>query len=154
MRRLVSRRVSWLYLLLVASLAVSGLMQMPIAKRYRIAEVPGLGWLGDFLLTHKLHYLAASGLLFLTSYLVTRWYLEWRQDWELTVLGWARAGVLAALIGTGAVRVLKNLPDISFTPTPTMLVDWTHLALAFVLGLVALSRPVLRASYIRKVPRR
>lgn len=149
----VTRRVSWTYLLLVATLALTGMAQMPIAKRYHIADVPGLAWLGDFYLTHKLHYLAAVGLLFLTSYLVTRWFMEWRQDWELTPLGWARAVVLLALVGTGGVRVLKNLPDVSFTPTPTMLMDWTHLGLAFVLGGLALARPALRAAYIRRVAR-
>lgn len=150
MRAPVTRRVSWTYMLLVATLALSGFMQMPIAGRYRIAEVPGLGWLGNFALTHKLHYLAAVGLLFLTSYLVTRWLMEWRRDWELTLFGWARAGILFLLVATGAVRVLKNLPDVSFSPQPTMLVDWTHLGLVFVLGLVALARPLVRAAYLRR----
>ena len=65
-----------------------------------------------------------------------------------------RALVLAALVATGAVRVLKNLPEVSFAPMPTMLVDWTHLGLAFVLGGIALARPLLRAVYIRKASRR
>jgi hypothetical protein len=146
----VTRRVSWTYMLLVATLTLSGFMQMPIASRYRIAAVPGLGWLGDFALTHKLHYLAAVGLLFLTSYLVTRWVMEWRRDWELTLFGWVRAGILLLLVATGAVRVLKNLPDISFSPEPTMLVDWAHLGLVLLLGLVALARPLVRAVYLRR----
>ena len=43
----VTRRVSWAYGLSVGMLALTGMMQMPIAKRYRIADVPGLAWLGD-----------------------------------------------------------------------------------------------------------
>lgn len=146
-----TRRVAWAYGLSAAVLGLTGMMQMPIAKRYRIAEVPGLAWLGDFWLTHKLHYLAAVVLLFVVSYAATRWLLQWRQDWELTALGRARALVLAALVATGAVRVLKNLPGVSFSPTPVMLVDWTHLALAFVLGALALAPPMLGARYSRRI---
>ncbi len=146
-----TRRVAWAYGLSVALLGLTGTTQMPIAKRYRIAEIPGLAWLGDFWLTHRLHYLAAAVLLFVATYALTRWVLEWRQDWELTALGRARALVLAALVATGAVRVLKNLPEVSFSPTPIMLVDWAHLGLAFALGLIALARVSLRGAYARRV---
>ncbi len=143
----VSRRVAWAYVAMVSLLAVTGTMQMPIASRYRIVAVPGLAWLGDFWLTHKLHYVGAVGLLALGGYLATRWLLEWRREYALSPLGWARVGILLLLMATGAVRVLKNLPSISFSPQPTMLVDWTHLGLALLLGLVALSRLLFKASY-------
>ena len=143
----VSGRVAKAYVFLVGLLALSGIMQMPIASRYRIATIPGLAWLGDFWLTHKLHYLGAVGLLTLTSYVATRWILEWRHEYALTPLGVVRTGVVLLLILTGAVRVLKNLPDISFAPDPTMWVDWAHLGLALLLGLVALTRLVFRARY-------
>lgn len=146
----VTRRVSWAYGLCVALLGLTGMMQMPIAKRYRIAEVPGLAWLGDFWLTHRMHYLAAVVLLFIMGYALTRWVLEWRQSWELTALGRVRALVLAGLVATGAVRVLKNLPDVNFSPNPIMLVDWAHLGLAFALGLIALARLAVRGSYSRR----
>jgi hypothetical protein len=145
----VSRRMARAYVALVALLALTGMMQMPIASRYRIAAVPGLAWLGDFWLTHKLHYLGAIGLLALTSYLATRWVLEWRRDFALTSLGFMRAAVVFLLIATGAVRVLKNLPDVSFAPDPTMLVDWAHLGLAFLLGLLALLHLAFRARYVQ-----
>jgi hypothetical protein len=150
MRTPITRRVAWSYVLLVSLLAITGIMQMPIASRYRIVAVPGLAWLGDFWLTHKLHYAGAVGLLMLTAYLATRWLLEWRREYRLALLGWARTGIVFLLMATGAVRVLKNLPSVSFAPTPTMLVDWTHLGLAFALGLVALARLGLRASYWAK----
>ncbi len=142
-----ARGVAWTYVSFVALLAVTGIMQMPIASRYRIVAVPGLGWLGDFWLTHKLHYLGAVGLLLLTGYVVTTWALNWRREHGLSALGWARVAVLALLIATGAVRVLKNLHGVNFSPDPIMLVDWAHLGLAFALGLLALSRLVFKASY-------
>ena len=143
----VSRRVAWAYVALVSLLALTGTMQMPIASRYRIAAVPGLGWLADFWLTHKLHYVGAVGLLALAGYVVTRWMLEWRREHGLSALGWTRVLLLALLVATGAVRVLKNLPGIAFTPAPVMLVDWAHLGLAFLLGLCALGRLAFKASY-------
>ncbi len=145
----VSRRMAWAYVLTVALLAVTGTMQMPIASRYRITAVPGLAWLGDFWLTHKLHYLGAALLLTLASYLATRWVLQWRRDYALTTFGLVRTGLLAGLIATGALRMLKNLPDVSFAPEPTMLIDWTHLGLALGLGLLALARRVAKAAYVR-----
>jgi len=145
----ISRRMAWAYVLTVTLLAVTGTMQMPIASRYRITTVPGLAWLGDFWLTHKLHYLGAIMLIGLVSYLATRWMLQWRRNYALTAFGLARAALLAALIATGALRVLKNLPNVSFSPEPTMLIDWTHLALAFLLGLLALARRGVKASYLR-----
>lgn len=152
MSRPTSRRMAWAYILVVALLAVTGVMQMPIASRYRIVAVPGLAWLGDFWLTHRLHYAGALALLALVSYLGTRWWLEWRRDFALTGFGLARAGLLALLVVTGAVRVLKNLPNVSFAPAPTMYVDWAHLALALLLGLTALARLAARADYARPRP--
>ena len=148
----VSRRLSWIYGLTVALLAVTGTMQMPIASRYRITAVPGLAWLGDFWLTHRLHYAGAIALLALTCYLATRWLLEWRRGHELTAFGLARVGIVALLVLTGAVRVLKNLPGVSFSPQPTMLIDWTHLGLAFFLGILALARLGAHASSTRPRP--
>ena len=146
----VSRRVALAYVFFVSLLALTGTMQMPIASRYRIVAVPGLAWLGDFWLTHKLHYVGAVGLLLLVGYLTTRWVLEWQREYALSTLGWARVAVIGLLVATGAARVLKNLPSVSFAPTPTMLVDWLHLGLAFLLGLIALARLALRASYWAK----
>lgn len=143
----VSRRVALSYIIFMTLLAVTGTMQMPIASRYRIVAVPGLAWLGDFWLTHKLHYVGAIGLLVLTGYVSTRWVLEWRREHALSAWGLARAVLIGLLVATGAVRVLKNLPSVSFSPTPTMLVDWTHLGLAFLLGLLALLRLAFRAAY-------
>jgi len=148
-REPVSARMARVYVLLLSLLALTGTMQMPIASRYRIASVPGLAWLGDFWLTHRLHYAAAAGLLFVVSYLATRWVLEWRRDFALTPLGFVRAAAVLLLILTGAVRVLKNLPEVSFAPDPTMLVDWAHLGLAFLLGFIALARLIFRAPYVQ-----
>lgn len=119
-----------LYRWTVAALAISGVAQMPIFKRYYIADVPGLGWTADYFFTHKMHYAAAAVLLFwLTRRLIAE---------GAASIGAGRLALLAALVVTGVPRVLKNMPEVSFSPTATMLIDWSHLAAAMALGIVAL----------------
>ncbi len=60
----------WFYLLTVFFLALSGFGQMPIFKRYYIADIPGLAWLAEFFVTHYIHYLAAILFLAFTAYMI------------------------------------------------------------------------------------
>lgn len=120
-----------LYRWTVAVLAISGIAQMPIFKRYYVADIPGLGWTADYFFTHKMHYVAAAVLLF---WLARRLLAE-----GVSSLGAGRLALLGALIATGIPRVMKNMPDVSFSPTATMLIDWSHLAAAMALGIAALA---------------
>ena len=126
------------YRTVMALLAVTGIAQMPIFKRYYIADVPGLAWTGDFIATHRLHYLGAALLLF--------WLARRLTAYGLADVGKARMWFLAALIATGALRVLKNLPAVHFSPTAVMLISWTHLGAAMLLGMAALAALCIRRS--------
>lgn len=143
-------RVSFWYRLgvklLVAVLAVSGFAQMPIFKRYYIADIPGLGWLAQFYTTHIVHYVAAAIFLALVGYVLARYFLQWKRDFRLRSSAWPRLFLFAVIIGTGALRVAKNLPDVHFDPTTTMLLDWVHLFAVIILGLVALPIWIVRRS--------
>ncbi|MFP5221930.1 MAG: FeS-binding protein [Acidobacteriota bacterium] len=119
-----------LYRWTVAALAISGVAQMPVFKRYYIADVPGLAWTADYFFTHRMHYAAAAVLLF--------WLARRLLAGGVWSIGAGRLTILAALVATGIPRVLKNMPDVSFSPTATMLMDWAHLAAAMALGGVAL----------------
>jgi len=119
-----------LYRWTMAALAISGVAQMPIFKRYYIADIPGLGWTADYFFTHQMHYVAAAVLLF--------WLMRRLLSEGVSSLGAGRLALLAALVATGIPRVLKNMPDVSFSPTATMLIDWSHLAAAMALGITAL----------------
>ncbi|WP_449241904.1 4Fe-4S ferredoxin [Desulfovibrio sp.] len=127
------------YIWIAAGLALTGMAQMPIFKRYYIADLPGLGWLADYYLTNKLHYALAAALLAVMGFAAVRWLRDWRARWRLTPLGLVRAALLAGLALSGGLRVLKNRPELAFHPLTVMLVDWTHLALAVLLGLAALA---------------
>ena len=132
-----SRAARRLFGLSVAVLAVSGLAQMPIFKRYGIADLPGLAWTADYHFTHLLHYAAAAVLLF---FLFRAALLRLAEKRPLPAGRWLLAGIWAGLVLTGLALVVKNLPHWSLGPGPTKYVDWTHLGLAVLLGVMALAR--------------
>lgn len=131
-----SRAGRWAFGLSVAVLAVSGMAQMPIFKRYGIADVPGLGWTADFYVTHLMHYAAAAVLLFLLSRAALLHLAERR---PLGGGGRLMAGLWIGLAATGLARVVKNLPAWDLGPVLTKYTDWTHLGLAILLGMAALA---------------
>lgn len=60
--------VHWTVAVSTFLLIVSGFGQMPMYKRYKIADLPGLGWTADYSVTIVIHYLAAAILLFAVAY--------------------------------------------------------------------------------------
>ena len=130
-----NRALNLVFRLTVFALLFTGFAQMPIFARYYLADVPGFAWTADYHLNHVLHYGLAVVLLAL---------LGWRLPLALR-RRWSAGAVLAALCWagiaiTGLVRVMKNQPDASFSPTLVMWVDWTHLGFVMLLGLVSLGR--------------
>jgi hypothetical protein len=136
--RFLSRWPRVFYGLCVAALAFSGVAQMPIFKRYYLADIPGLGWLADFYFTHVMHYVAATAFLVFVAYLITYYLRDWKHRFRITALGALRLLVIAILIGSGLLRVLKNRPDLFFDPTTVMLLDWIHIGSALFFGILAL----------------
>jgi hypothetical protein len=134
---LPGKGLRYLFVLLFACLAFTGVGQMPIFKRYYIADIPGLGWSGNFYLTHTIHYLGAFLLLALAAYMITHYILTLRKGYSLSLPGLIRSLFLAALILTGVVRVLKNLPQVTFSPSLTMFIDISHLGFMFLFLLSA-----------------
>lgn len=55
----------------VLLLALTGFGQMPVFKRYYIADIPGLGWLARFYITHAIHYITAAIFLGIIGYRAT-----------------------------------------------------------------------------------
>lgn len=138
LRTPVSRWFSRTFMLTISVLAISGVAQMPIFKRYYISDIPGLGWLSDFYFTHQLHYVFSAILLGLIFMVLTRWGLQWRENLRLTTSGMIRMLFVVALVITGLLRMYKNLPNQSLGIWPTLVIDWTHLFLAAGLGIAAL----------------
>ncbi len=124
-----------LYLVLLFIMGLTGFGQMPIFKRYYIADIPGLGWLAKFYTTHTIHYIGATALLALSVYAAVVYWGLMRQQFQLTRAAYVRIGLLALIVITGIFRVLKNLPDVVFSPLFTMAVDISHLVFMMLLML-------------------
>lgn len=121
------------YRILLFGMGLTGMAQMPIFKRYYIADIPGLGWLAEFYFTHAMHYLGAVLLLALLAYCAGLYLLALRRRFALTASAGVRVGLLGAIVVTGGFRVLKNLPDVTFSPGLTQFIDIAHLALMMAL---------------------
>ncbi|WP_419780754.1 iron-sulfur cluster-binding protein [Maridesulfovibrio sp.] len=119
-------------------LALTGMAQMPIFKRYYIADIPGLGWLADFYLTNKIHYIFGAVFLFMSLYLLTIFVMTNRDRIMMTLSGALRIVLYGLVVVTGLLRVVKNLQAVTFDPMTVLLIDWTHLGFAFLLGMAGL----------------
>ncbi|GAB6157820.1 cytochrome b/b6 domain-containing protein [Desulfotomaculum varum] len=73
--------VHWTVALSTFLLIVSGFGQMPMYKRYKIADLPGLGWTADYSITLVIHYLAAAVLMFAVMYHIV--YHVLRQEYDI-----------------------------------------------------------------------
>ncbi|MFP4475317.1 MAG: FeS-binding protein [Desulfatibacillaceae bacterium] len=141
----------WVYVAVMVAMGITGMAQLPIMKRYYISDIPGLGWLADFYATHALHYMGAALLLTLLAYQAVVYLARGRRTHRLTVSGWFRFALVAGLVATGAFRVAKNLPDVTFSPGFTFAIDLTHLGLFMVFMFSALGFAIAKKRWL--VPR-
>jgi putative Mn2+ efflux pump MntP len=131
-----------LYGLILFFITLSGFAQMPIFARYYISDIPGLGWLAQFYVTHAMHYIMAALLLALGAYALLDAFLNRKQRpsrqhvlnrGRLTATGWVKLISLAGLGVTGCFMVVKNLPGVYFSHNTIILLDLSHLFFCMVL---------------------
>ena len=127
--------VRYFYLTTVFLLTLTGFGQMPIFKRYYIADIPGLGWLAEFFVTHYIHYLGAIVFLALVSYMVVDYAVMKRRSRKLTKTGWIRCILLAVILFSGVFLVIRNLSGANLSANFMILLDLSHLGnvMAFLL---------------------
>jgi hypothetical protein len=135
---MAGKNLKRLYGFTVVTLAISGFAQMPIFKRYYIADLPGFGWLAQFYVTHLIHYLAAAVLLGLAAYAVTGFWMAGRPRPALTAAGCVRAALLFGLVVTGILRVVKNFSGVYMSAGAIVFLDMLHLGLVMAYMLAAL----------------
>ncbi|MEW6184347.1 MAG: hypothetical protein AB1585_01255 [Thermodesulfobacteriota bacterium] len=117
----------WLYVLIIGFIVLSGFAQMPIFKRYYIADIPGLGWLAQYYVTHVIHYIAAALLIALVFYRASEYFLSARFDVRLTLSGYLRGGLIVGLIISGVLLVIRNLAGQNFSPLIIIYLDLIHI---------------------------
>jgi hypothetical protein len=128
----------WFYLLTVFFLALSGFGQMPIFKRYYIADIPGLGWLAEFFITHYIHYLAALLFLAFSAYMIVDYLLSKRRSRQMTATGYVRSALLCGILASGVFLVIRNLTGSNFSPAFIIFLDLCHLGLVMAFLFVSL----------------
>ena len=136
------------YLFLLFVMGLTGFGQMPIFKRYYIADIPGLGWLADFYATHYIHYVGAVILFGFFVYVAVIYWGLMRRQFQLTGAAYIRIAILALIAITGIFRVLKNLPDVVFSPLFTMVIDISHLAFMMFLMICGILFMVLKKGWL------
>jgi hypothetical protein len=136
--RVISRPLRWIYLTTTFFLVLSGFGQMPIFKRYYIADIPGLGWLAEFFVTHYIHYLGAIVLLALIAYLAADYLILKRNSRGMTASGYIRFVLLTGILVSGGLLVIRNLTGTHFSPEFIIFLDITHLGLVVALLVVGL----------------
>ena len=124
-----NRIVRYVYLFTVFFLLLTGFGQMPIFKRYYIADIPGFGWLGQFYVTHYIHYLAAVLILALVSYMIIDYLVLQKKSTRLTASGFVRGIILMGILVSGIFLVLRNLAGSRFAPEFIIFLDLAHLGL-------------------------
>jgi hypothetical protein len=144
------RATRWIYTATFAVMGFTGFGQMPIFKRYYIADIPGMAWAADFYLTHRIHYLGAIFLFAFVTYVALDYLLTGRGTRKLTASAYIRIALLGGLIITGIFRVLKNLPDVTFSPNFTLFIDLSHLGFMMVYLLTALFFLIIKSGWIAR----
>ena len=145
------KALKWLYILTFTVMAFTGFGQMPIFKRYYISDIPGMGWSADFYLTHYIHYLGAIFLIGLIAYIIVDYILSGRKEFGLTSSAYIRIALLGAIVVTGIFRVLKNLPDVVFSPGFTLFIDISHLGFMMLYLLAALVFAIMKSGWVRGI---
>lgn len=113
-------------------LLLSGFAQMPIFKRYYIADIPGFGWLAEYGVTHLIHYGFAILFTVIFFYRGTITVLENKavgfsmKQWINKIPGTV---LLFGIIATGFFLVSRNLPGYRFSANVITGLDIVHLGL-------------------------
>ncbi|MBW2408650.1 MAG: hypothetical protein JRF72_02555 [Deltaproteobacteria bacterium] len=130
-----SSGIRYFYLVTVFFLTLTGFGQMPIFKRYYIADLPGLGWLAEFFVTHYIHYLGAILFLALAFYILLDFVVLKRRSRKLTKSGWIRCTLLGVILVSGVFLIIRNLSGSNLSATFIILLDLSHLGsvMAFLL---------------------
>jgi hypothetical protein len=121
------------YTLTLFFLALTGFAQMPIFKRYYLADIPGLGWLAEFYVTHSLHYLFAALFVSLIFYRASVSLVIKSHGMPLGRLKWLNWISIAGLIITGGFMVFKNFEGAYLHPDVIVALDIGHLVFCMLL---------------------
>ncbi len=114
-----------LYSISIFSLTLTGFGQMPIYKRYYMADIPYLEWLGKFYITNAVHYISAMVLITIIFYIAFDIILN-RKKIKITPSGWAKITMLSGLLVSGVLILIKNFTGTPFSANFIIAIDLIH----------------------------
>ncbi len=123
----------FIYSITLFFIVLSGFGQMPIFKRYYIADIPGFSWLAKFYVTHLMHYITASILIALVVYIGLDFIFNNAKYSKIAFTGYVKIFAIAGLIISGSLMVYKNLPDTHFNHNLIIALDLSHVSLCMIL---------------------
>lgn len=143
-----SKTRKYIYLITLFFITLTGFGQMPIFKRYYIAEIPGLGWLAQFYVTNRVHYIFAIVLIALAVYVVVDYLLSGKRRYGITLSGYLKIFSIAGLMASGAFMVVKNLPNVYFSHIFVIAMDITHILFCMLLLGVSFYTLVMKKKWV------
>ena len=135
---------------ILSMMVVTGFAQMPIFKRYYIADIPGLGWLADFHTTLVIHYLGAGLLMGLMAYALTRRLLNGRPAARTANPARLYFGLLYGVMASGLLMTAKNIGLVWIPPPGVVGLALAHLSLVMALLLAGAGMALFRV--LRRPP--
>jgi hypothetical protein len=136
--------LGWCYGTALVLALFTGFGNMPLYRRYYIADIPGLAWSGNFYANLYVHYLAGAVLLALSVYLCIVFWKQKRRNHSLTGSGLARGVALSLVLVSGVIMAVKNLPG-AVIPFPLVAVlNLGHMGLAMVAAALFVLSSLLR----------
>lgn len=128
-------------------LLLSGFAQMPIFKRYYIADIPGFGWLAEYGVTHLIHYGFAIPFTIIIFYRGTITVLE-NKGVGFSMKQWIKkfsgSILLFGIIASGFFLVSRNLPGYRFSAYVITGLDIVHLGLVMAFLMFSFSLLIYR----------
>lgn len=143
------RIASWIFGVSAVVAVFTGFGNMPLYRRYYIADLPGLGWAGDFFANLHVHYIAGGVLLAAAVYGAAVFLRERKTGFRPTRSGAVRAAALFFVLASGLFMALRNLPGIDYPFAAHVGLNFFHMAAAMAFALLALGCAVARCRWLR-----
>ena len=144
---IAKRGLRYTYIIILFMMALTGFGQMPIYKRYYLADIPGLGWLANFWTTRYVHYLGAILLLALLAYIIFNHLAANHRIRKITINGYLRGVFLTGIVFTGILFVIKNFPSYLFSPQFIIGLNLSHLGFVMAFLLINLYCLIFRKKW-------
>ncbi len=126
--------MSYIYTITLFFITLSGFAQMPIFKRYYIADIPGLGWLANFYFTHLMHYIFAGIFIGLVVFSILDAIILKIKFNRMIKPVTVKLILFTGLILTGILLVVKNFAGAPFSNNFIIGLNLMHLV--FCMGLL------------------